>query len=138
MNQFHMQWVEPGVHVVNFDNFAPAFNGAIHRNMGLKPVMIGDRAANKKELAELGKFLQGEDLMKLFRAGHKEIEVCLAPTMPAFLRLAVKDPLKPVTVKRVRLSLAQAEYLQGQFKVNKINLDCKNFGKGWQPPILNL
>lgn len=140
-----IKWRMPtGVQMFNFadigERFAAAFeDGVVHRNMGLKPIMVGDRAANKQELAQLGRFLQGEDLMKKFRAGVKDIGVCLAPSVPAFLKLGKTfNPDEVVPIKRIRLSLAQAEYIQGQFKVAKLNRDQQNFGKGWQPPILNL
>lgn len=115
-----------------FANFGPT-----RRSMGLKPVMVAGRQATGAELAEIGKRLQGKDLTAMFRAGEKEIRFCFMPSMPPFLKFGAL-PDQKVEVREARLSLAQAEFLQGQYKVGKLNLDQKNFGKGWQPPILNL
>lgn len=111
--------------------------GPIKRSMGLKPVMVAGRQATGAELAEIGKRLQGKDLMAMFRAGEKEIRFAFMPSIPPFLKFGAL-PDQKVEVRECTLSLAQAEFLQGQYKVGKLNLDQKNFGKGWQPPILNL
>lgn len=107
----NMQWkTGPG---------APMFLKA-RRPLGLEPIRIDGELPDGIDIQEIGRVLQGVDLVARMRAGDRDIVIRLPPKLrsPEFLAHHMPIPDRAVNIRTVKMSLAQAEFLQRQWRVS--------------------
>lgn len=88
------------------------------RTLGLEPIRIDGEMPDGIDIQEIGRVLQGMDLVARWRAGERDIVIRLAPKLrsPEFLAQNMAIPDHAVALRTVKMSLAQAEFLQKQWR----------------------